>query len=366
VYTLLDAAALVSTTELDLSNTSTAPDFVALSFYKIFGFPNLGALLVKRSSAKVLMNRKFFGGGTVEMVISVNDSWASKKSHQIHSRLEDGTLPFTSIFALDLAIDVHKRIYGPSPMKTISKHTSRLIKKLYDDMTSLRHSSGIPLITVYKDPTAVYGQAKLQGATIAFNIQNPQGEIVSFAEVEKEADKQGISVRSGSLCNPGGIATYLKWSPKELRAAYDEGHRCSEPLAQVFGKPIGVVRVSLGAMSSDEDIEKFVTFVRETYLDVALSEDAKLAVPVDIACPMKQFETITDITVVSPSSEDSDRPVKKPRERPFSMLSFRELKSRSPSCEITSADDVGSIKASTIHKMKFRLMGAMRLPRRVK
>ena len=47
-YTLLDAAALASTAELDLSNPADAPDFVALSFYKIFGFPDLGALIVRR------------------------------------------------------------------------------------------------------------------------------------------------------------------------------------------------------------------------------------------------------------------------------------------------------------------------------
>lgn len=38
-YTLLDAAALVSTAPLDLSDYQTAPDFTALSFYKIFGYP---------------------------------------------------------------------------------------------------------------------------------------------------------------------------------------------------------------------------------------------------------------------------------------------------------------------------------------
>ncbi|KAK4612327.1 Molybdenum cofactor sulfurase [Fulvia fulva] len=73
VYTLLDAAAYASTAQLDLSNADEAPDFVALSFYKIFGFPNLGALIVRKASSKTLESRKFFGGGTVEMVISVND-----------------------------------------------------------------------------------------------------------------------------------------------------------------------------------------------------------------------------------------------------------------------------------------------------
>ena len=48
VQVLLDAAALVGTAALDLRITQ--PDFVCLSFYKMFGFPcGLGALLVKRT-----------------------------------------------------------------------------------------------------------------------------------------------------------------------------------------------------------------------------------------------------------------------------------------------------------------------------
>jgi molybdenum cofactor sulfurtransferase len=67
-FCLLDAASFVSTTILDLSWVQ--PDFVCLSFYKIFGYPTgLGALLVKNSSAYVLQ-RCYFGGGTVLISLS--------------------------------------------------------------------------------------------------------------------------------------------------------------------------------------------------------------------------------------------------------------------------------------------------------
>lgn len=49
-YSLLDAAALATTCPLDFSDPDSAPDFTALSFYKIFGFPDLGALIVRKSS----------------------------------------------------------------------------------------------------------------------------------------------------------------------------------------------------------------------------------------------------------------------------------------------------------------------------
>jgi molybdenum cofactor sulfurtransferase len=43
------------------------PDFVVFSFYKMLGYPTgLGALLVRRRAAH-LLNRVYFGGGTVDM-----------------------------------------------------------------------------------------------------------------------------------------------------------------------------------------------------------------------------------------------------------------------------------------------------------
>lgn len=74
VYTLLDAAALVSTSPLDLSDADGAPDFTVLSLYKIFGFPDLGALIIRKDAGSVFDKRRYFGGGTVEMVVSSSDT----------------------------------------------------------------------------------------------------------------------------------------------------------------------------------------------------------------------------------------------------------------------------------------------------
>lgn len=73
VYTLLDAAALVSTSPLDLSDANSAPDFTVMSLYKIFGFPDLGALIIRKAAGSIFDRRHYFGGGTVEMVVSDHD-----------------------------------------------------------------------------------------------------------------------------------------------------------------------------------------------------------------------------------------------------------------------------------------------------
>ena len=146
VYSLLDAASLVSTSPLDLSDASAAPDFTVLSFYKIFGFPDLGALIVRKSAGHIFDKRRFFGGGTVDLVLTQGMQWHAKKT-SIHERLEDGTLPFHSIIALDSALVKHTRLFGS--MENISSHTRFLAKNLYERLTALTHFNGAKVFEFY-------------------------------------------------------------------------------------------------------------------------------------------------------------------------------------------------------------------------
>lgn len=67
-YVLLDAACFVPTNDLNLNKYK--PDFVTISFYKIFGYPTgLGALIVRKNSEH-LLKKRYFGGGTVLMALS--------------------------------------------------------------------------------------------------------------------------------------------------------------------------------------------------------------------------------------------------------------------------------------------------------
>ncbi|KAF2837617.1 PLP-dependent transferase [Patellaria atrata CBS 101060] len=269
-YTLLDAAALATTCPIDLSNEEEAPDFISMSFYKVFGFPNLGALIVRKRASHMFQHRKYFGGGTVDMVVSINDTWHARKDSSLHDQLEDGTTAFHAIFALNAAIDVHQRLFGS--MKQVSAHTTCLARELYRRVTNLKHYDGSPVVHVYKDDAAIYGDSQTQSATIAFNVTRTDGALIGYTDVEKLADSQGIYVRSGGLCNPGGVATYLDWRPWEMKASYAAGHRCSKPTQVMKGKPTGVVRVSLGAMSTMADVNTFLNFIQENYMEEGPAE----------------------------------------------------------------------------------------------
>lgn len=75
-FVCIDASSYVSTNNLDL--TKYHPDFVCLSFYKMFGYPTgLGALLVSNRGQNVLKKR-YYGGGTVKIAMA-GKNWHEKR-----------------------------------------------------------------------------------------------------------------------------------------------------------------------------------------------------------------------------------------------------------------------------------------------
>jgi molybdenum cofactor sulfurtransferase len=267
IFTLLDAAALVSTFPLDLSNSDIAPDFVALSFYKVFGLPDLGALIVRKESGDILRRRKYFGGGTVDSVTVLKDSWHARKESSLHSCLEDGTVPFHNIIALQLALQTHTKIYGS--MSTISRHANFLASTLRGRLAALRHGNGMEVCAIYTDASF---SGPDQGPVIAFNLKDERGRFVSNSEVEKLSIVKNIQLRTGGLCNPGGIASHLGLSAEEMRRNYAAGQRCGSENDIINGKPTGAIRLSFGAMSSMEDVTDFLHFVEEFYVSSAHAE----------------------------------------------------------------------------------------------
>lgn len=264
MYSLLDAAALASTAPLDFSDPSEAADFTAISFYKIFGFPDLGGLIIRKDAAHIFQERLYFGGGTVDMVICNGDPWHSMKSSSVHAALEDGTVPFHNIIALDCALTNHKHLYGG--MEQVSRHTSRLTAMLYHGLSSLRHQNGKKACQIYKDHSSSHGDSRTQGAVIAFNIRSEDGTWVMLSDLEAAANEHHIHLRTGDVCNPGGIARHLELAPWELLRNFMGGVRCGCKNIIIGHKPSGIARVSLGAMTNVQDVETFVNFVQQTFV----------------------------------------------------------------------------------------------------
>jgi molybdenum cofactor sulfurtransferase len=281
-YSLFDAAALASTAPVDLSNPQVAPSFTALSFYKIFGFPHIGALIVRKDAGRILTQRRYFGGGTVEAVAVSGKTWHEVRDTSIHAQLEDGTLPFHNIIALQHALRLHRMLYRS--MADISRHCKYLAKLLRKQLTEMQHGVGGPVCQIYGTEEEVGEES---GPVVSFNLLDRHGGYISNAEVEKLAIVKKIHLRTGGLCNPGGTVTALDLTPDDLRRNYQAGYRCGGLGDIVDGKPSGTIRVSLGAMSSLKDIEIFISFIREYYCDVSLP------VPPSIPTPKQKKHTFT-------------------------------------------------------------------------
>ncbi|KIW04235.1 uncharacterized protein PV09_04541 [Verruconis gallopava] len=262
VFTLLDAAALATTKQINVDEWQ--PDFMAISFYKIFGFPDLGGLLIRKSAAHLFSKKKYFAGGTVDGVTVLEKPFMVRRT-PLNEQLEEGTLPFHNIIALDHALDVHRKLF--TNMDTISSHVAALTGYCYAQLRTLKHKTEQPLCEIYS--TSSIGDPSTHGGTISFNVYRSDGSKVGYRSVEQAADKANLYVRSGAMCNPGGMATHLGWSPEELENVFKAGMRCSKPIEVWQGKWTGVVRVSFGANSTRSDVDMLIDFLKRVYVNGA-------------------------------------------------------------------------------------------------
>ncbi|CAK9823391.1 Molybdenum cofactor sulfurase [Anthophora retusa] len=256
-YVLLDAAAFVSTNKLDLSIFK--PDFVCLSFYKMFGYPTgIGALLVKNSSAHVLQ-KTYYGGGTIDVALSSEIFHVKRKN--LHQRFEDGTVPFLSIISLRHGFDMLSSI----TMEKISKHVFSLANFLHKSLLMLHHSNGEPVARLYSDTAC--DNPDTQGGIVTFNLMRSNGEYVGYMEVLHMAALFKIHLRTGCFCNPGACQRHLALSNKEVLENYEAGYVCGGAADLINGRPTGAVRVSFGYMSTIKDVQTLLLMIEECFVD---------------------------------------------------------------------------------------------------
>jgi selenocysteine lyase/cysteine desulfurase len=247
---LLDAAAYVPTNRLDLS--AWHPDFVAISFYKMFGYPTgVGALLARRSALAGL-RRPWFAGGTISVASVRGDRHYLADGE---SAYEDGTLNFLGIPAVKIGLE-HLEAVG---LETIHERVRHLTRWLIDGLLALRHGNGKPLVKLY-GPAG----SEARGGAVTLNFFDPAGQVIDHRVIEREAGRRRISLRTGCFCNPGGSETALGLSQDELVRCLpgSEERLTPEDFGLCLGKSPGAVRASLGIVSNLADVEAYLEFAR--------------------------------------------------------------------------------------------------------
>ncbi|XP_026286386.1 molybdenum cofactor sulfurase 3 [Frankliniella occidentalis] len=257
---LLDAASLVSTSQLDLSTCK--PDFVTLSFYKIFGYPTgLGALLVKNESSHLLSQKKYYGGGTVLIALSARRHHRTRKL--LHERFEDGTLPFLSVVAVGHGLTTLNRLGGS--MDKIRQHTFSLARRAHHSLKALQHYNNTPVAILYCDND--FEDPDIQGPVVNFNLLQPDGKYVGYRKVLIMANSHKIQLRTGCFCNPGACQRHLQLTEIDVLSHYEAGHVCGDQVDLINGVPTGSVRISFGYMSTDEDVNAFLNMVYQCFTE---------------------------------------------------------------------------------------------------
>ena len=210
---LLDAASHLSSATLDLSVHK--PDFVCVSFYKMFGYPTgVGALIVRQSALSALEGKKYFGGGAVEMNLVRERAFEFRRREE--DWLEDGTLPFLDIVALVHGFNAIKRL--PRGIEGISRHTHALSRHFYERLKSMRHENGRPVAQVYS--TTDYSEREAQGPVVNFNLLMEDGGFYGFAAFRRLARTRRMALRTGCFCNIGACQNYLGISDGDVLRNY--------------------------------------------------------------------------------------------------------------------------------------------------
>ena len=263
---LLDGAAFVPTNPLDLSRWH--PDFVPLSFYKMFGYPTGVGCLLARKAILTTLQRPWFAGGTVWGISVQGDGYVLLSGGE---GFEDGTLNYLNLPAVEIGLK-HLKTIG---METIHERVRCLTGWLLDTLLSLRHSNGTPLVEVYGPHTT-----DRRGGTIALNFFDPDGSLIDERVVDRRASEIHLSLRTGCFCNPGAGEAAFHLSKETLRTVFHEESKDALPklfkgeggmswdqfLADLGMQSGGAVRVSLGLVTNFADVYWLVQFAR-TFLD---------------------------------------------------------------------------------------------------
>ena len=249
---LLDAAAFVPSNPLRLDVIK--PEFVAISLYKMFGYPTGVGALIARRDALAALERPWFSGGTVEFVS------VQHRTHMLKAGaegFEDGTPNFTALSAVPAGFG----LLGEIGIEHIKQHVCRLTGMLLAELAALRHPNGRAVVQVYGPPNA-----QGRGGTIAFNVFDRGGRVIPYQRVEAVALEHRVSVRGGCFCNPGTAERAFGFPASQtavcMQRARLEGFsvpRFAECLGDAIA--VGAVRASLGVANNERDVERLLAVI---------------------------------------------------------------------------------------------------------
>lgn len=248
---LVDAAAAGPYGALSLREHPA--DFVACSFYKLFGLPTGVGALIARRSAMARLRRPWFSGGTVEFVSVAHGRHSLKPGHE---GFEDGTPNFLDLAAIESGFAFLARM----PRLCLRIHIQSLVGHFLALAATLRHRNGAPLVRLYGP-----SDMEQRGGIVAFNVLQNDGSVLPYEHVEQLAREHGVAIRGGCFCNPGAAEKAFGLDAIGVEHCLDklEGNFSIEAFRRCTGRAatVGALRLSVGVPTTYEDIERAVALI---------------------------------------------------------------------------------------------------------
>ncbi|HSZ44227.1 MAG TPA: aminotransferase class V-fold PLP-dependent enzyme [Streptosporangiaceae bacterium] len=249
---LLDAAAYLPCRKLDLARVR--PDFVPVSWYKVFGYPTGVGCLIARREALEELERPWFAGGTIAAV-SVLADWHAFTGDE--TRFEDGTLNFLHVPDVAFGLSWINNI----GLDVIRQRVTCLTGWMLNRLTGMRHGNGRPLIRLYGP-----ADTRARGGTVAFNVLDRNGQMLDARTVARDAAAARISIRTGCFCNPGAAEAAFGLGRADLEKLSGLT-RSAAGFRDAAGVGGGAIRASVGLVSNLADVEALLRLLETRYTD---------------------------------------------------------------------------------------------------
>jgi len=241
----------VPTNRLDLRVVT--PDFVAISFYKMFGYPTgVGCLLVRNATLEP-------AAPPVVCRRTVNFTTVHGQRHVLSSGeagFEDGTLNYLSIPAVEIGLRHLARV----GIDTIQTRVNCLTEVVVDRAVAHRHGNGRPMVRIYGPASPV--QPRRHDITRILRSGRPA--------CSTTAASKSSPATMDCRCAPAASAIPARARPRKgdrrgMRAAFASDPDLTLPrflhfMQQRNGKSTGAVRVRWGSSANVSDVERFLAF----------------------------------------------------------------------------------------------------------
>ncbi|EAY18985.1 molybdenum cofactor sulfurase, putative [Trichomonas vaginalis G3] len=228
-YTLADASLYLPLNNIDLKELPFSA--LAISFDRLFGYPSMGAAIIKDDFVKTL-KKPYFGGGTLVFALPNEDYEKLRVNPSF--KLEDGSLPFLSIAALKNGFNLLKETNIGGKVSNIRDLRSRL----KNGLTAIKRKSGSNAVSLYENEKS--------DSILTFNVLDDEKRPLYYRDIVESALNANITLSGGCMNTPGTCMKYLNKTSDDLKK-----------------EDFGAIRASLGWASTMQDVDTLINFIKD-------------------------------------------------------------------------------------------------------